>query len=70
MASWQGKGHSFLVLASVTPHINDAKKLRLQLQLSYQYAQFMGEKSTGSGLNERLGNQQHTLKGQVIMYWK
>ena len=70
MESWQGRGHSFLVLASVTPHINDAKKLRLQLQLRYHYAQFMGEKSIGSGLNERLGNQQHTLKGQVIMYWK
>ena len=67
---WQGKGHSFLLLASVTPQINDAKKLRFQLQMSYQYAQYIGEKSTGSGLNERLGNQHHTLKGQVIMYWK
>jgi hypothetical protein len=70
MASWQGRGHSFLVLASVTPQINDAKKLRFQLQMSYQYAQYIGEKSTGSWLNERLGNQQHTLKGQMIMYWK
>ena len=69
MASWQGRGHSFLVLASVNPQSNHANKLRLQLQIKYQYAQFVGENSTGSGLNDRLGNHHHTLKGQVIMYW-
>ena len=70
MASWQGRGHSFLVLANVKPLANDAKKLYVQLQIKYQYVQFIGENSTGSGLNERLGNHHHTLKGQVIMYWK
>ena len=70
MASWQGRGHSFLVFANVKPQINDANKLRLQLQISYQYAQCIGENSIGSGLNERLGNHYHTLKGQVIMYGK
>ena len=60
----------FLVLANVKPLANDAKKLYVQLQIKYQYVQFIGENSTGSGLNERLGNHHHTLKGQVIMYWK
>ena len=46
-----GQRSFHLVLASVKPLENDAKKLYVRKQIKYQYRrQFIGENSTGSGL--------------------